>query len=239
MKAKQEHISKIHLVFDVENLSCRTDGHLLSFACVMFHADEGWMKHFNVALQQDRNAPCGHIDPGTVRWWIGQALQNPEAAVDTFCQFNTDGVDPVKVSWARQDLLCWVAESAAPYIPEWCEALPDSENALSQAFLLLDIQVWGHSPRVDILQLENGLFGGEGNGPWDFRSENDTRTLMKRWGRMNPGAPGLWEIADEQASRCVNLPPHSALRDAYRQAFMVIVDHDWLDRFPKGDMEPD
>lgn len=243
MRAKPEHIGKIHLVFDVENLSCKTNGHVLSFACVMFHADEGWLEHVSFSLKQERGKPNGFIDPDTVKWWIMQALQNPEAAMETFNVLRPDGE-----SWSVDVAACqfgkWLKEILSNYIgpdPEETELTAVdfvrdaklTQNGRPDYFAALDLQVWGHAPRVDIIQLEKTLFGGEDKGPWDFRQENDTRTLMKRWSRLRPGEGGLWELADAQAAVHCPLAQHTAVRDAYRQAYMVIIDHGWLERFPR------
>ena len=233
MKAKPEHIGKIHLVFDVENLSCKTDGHLLSFACVMFHADEGWMEHVSFTLLQERGKPRGHIDPDTVQWWIGQALQNPEAAMDTFNLFGKWDDRSWEIDSARAEFMHWVKANT-----EGCWEFEETDGVNKSVSPLwcwkaLDLQVWGHAPRVDIIQLENGLWDGEGKGPWSFKAENDTRTLMNRWRRLRPGEADLWKLADARARNCVPNVPHSAVRDAYRQAYMVIIDHGWLGKFAK------
>ena len=238
MKAKPEHFGKIHLVFDVENLSCMTNGHLLSFACVMFHADEGWMEHVSFSLKQERGKPNGHIDPDTVKWWIMQALQNPEAAMETFNITRPDD-DTWSIDDAAFQFGKWLGEILIDYVEPYPEKVDFARrtkltrNGRPDYFAALDLQVWGHAPRVDILQLEKTLFGGEGKGPWDFRQENDTRTLMKRWSRLRPGEGGLWELADAQAEVRCPLAQHTAIRDAYRQAYMVIIDHGWLERFPR------
>lgn len=216
MRAKPEHFGKIHLVFDVENLSCQTDGHVLSFACVAFHSDEGWMEAFQVAIPQKRGMRTGHVDPSTVAWWIEQAMQNPSAAMDTFGITAEFECDP-RASF--HDFL---------YSEVGIKATPAE-------FTHYGVTVWGHAPRVDIIQLEHALYGGERLAPWDFRLEADTRTLMTTWGRMRPDEVGLWELADQQAERRTSLSSHSALRDAYRQAFMVIIFHNWLDRFSGDD----
>lgn len=239
MRAKPEHIGKIHLVFDVENLSCMTNGHLLSFACVMFHADEGWMDHVSFTLLQERGKPRGHIDPDTVQWWIGQALQNPEAAMDTFNLFGKGDDKSWSIDDARAEFMHWVKENV-----RGCWDFEESDDIKQPVSLLwcwkaLDLQVWGHAPRVDLIQLENTLWGGEGNGPWSFKAENDTRTLMNRWRRLHPGEGDMWKLADARARHRVSNAPHSAVRDAYRQAFMVILDHGWADRFPGPLVEPD
>lgn len=237
MRAKPEHIGKIHLVFDVENLSCMTNGHLLSFACVMFHADEGWMDHVSFTLLQERGKPRGHIDPDTVQWWIGQALQNPEAAMDTFNLFGKGDDRSWTIENARYQFMAWVRE----HLEQCCEIDPRSQepNTHGNFFTAFDLQVWGHAPRVDLIQLENGLWGGEGKAPWSFKAENDTRTLMNRWRRLHPGEGDMWNLADARARNRVSNAPHSAVRDAYRQAFMVILDHGWADRFPGPLVEPD
>lgn len=231
MKAKPEHIGKIHLVFDVENLSCKTDGYLLSFACVMFHADEGWFREFSVTLAKgaSRRRP-GDIDPETVKWWISQAMQNPEAAMEAF--FAKEDYEPVSVDDARITFMSWVHQALKEYM---CSPGQDELGymGLYQAWEEFRPQVWGHAPRVDIIQLENGLFGGEGKGPWDFRDENDTRTLMKRWDRLYPEEGSLWKLADRRAEVMCQKAGHVALRDAYRQAYMVIIDHGWLSNFSK------
>lgn len=239
MRAKPEHIGKIHLVFDVENLSCKTNGHVLSFACVMFHADEGWMEHVRFSLKQERGAPNGFIDPDTVKWWITQALQNPDAAIDTFSILRSDS-DTLTPSAAKDQFLAWVRENIKEYVVD------DGKPAVWDAdkspwhwwFSQLELQVWGHAPRVDIIQLEKTLWNGEGKAPWGFRDENDTRTLMNRWKRLRPGEGGLWELADAQAEARCPLAQHAAIRDAYRQAYMVIIDHGWLERFPRLKSEP-
>ena len=212
MRAKPEHIGKIHLVFDVENLSCMTNGHLLSFACVMFHADEGWMDHVSFTLLQDRGTPRGQSDPDTVQWWIGQALQNPEAAMDTFNLFGKGDDRSWTIENARYQFMAWVREN----LEQYCEIDPRSQepNTHGNFFAAFDLQVWGHAPRVDLIQLENTLYGGEGNGPWSFKAENDTRTLMNRWRRLRPGEADLWKLADARARN--------------RVCVMRIARHSWL-----------
>lgn len=239
MRAKPEHIGKIHLVFDVENLSCVTDGHVLSFACVMFHAEEGWMDHVSFRLLQERGNPNGYIDPQTVQWWISQALQNPEAAMDTFNLFCTHDDESLAIDDARAEFMHWVKENMKGY---WeFEESDDVKQPVSPlwCWMAFDLQVWGHAPRVDLIQLENALWGGEGNGPWSFKAENDTRTLMNRFDRLHPGEGGLWKMADDMARTRCQMAGHTALRDAYRQAFMVIIDHGWRDRFPCPQVEPE
>lgn len=242
MRAKPEHIGKIHLVFDVENLSCVTDGHVLSFACVMFHAEEGWMDHVSFQLLQEKGSPNGFIDPETVQWWIGQALQNPEAAMDTFNLFGKGDDKSWPIDAARSEFMHWVKENLRGY---W-EHTPPGEfdgdqksPTLGWCWKAFNLQVWGHAPRVDLIQLENALWTGEGNGPWDFRAENDTRTLMNRFERLNPGEGGLWKLADAMAVTRCPMACHTAVRDAYRQAFMVIIDHGWRDRFPCPQVDPE
>lgn len=222
MTMKNDNYGKLHLVFDVENLSCLTNGHVLSFAAVLFHSQDTWMEHISFKIRQERGVPRGHIDPDTVKFWVEQAMQNPEAAMDTFGILNADE-DMVTPGEAREEFGRWMLEETEAYTP--------SRPEVNDPFSSLGIQVWGHAPRVDIIQLENTLYGGEGKAPWDFRTENDTRTLMNRWGRLNPGTESLWKICDRLAETRTPLAAHTAVRDAYRQAFMVIVDHGWLERF--------
>lgn len=62
----------MHLMIDLETMSTRSDAAITQVGAVMFDPNKGTLgAEFceHVKLTED----SGHMDPGTVRWWLGQS----------------------------------------------------------------------------------------------------------------------------------------------------------------------
>lgn len=137
------------VMIDLETLSTRPDAMILSIGAVAFGPD-GLGAEFSVVV--DPAGAHGHIDPGTVAWWLDQSAEarRPLGA-------NYTG-ERVPLAMALQRFRWFWNDLMAPHAK---------------------LRVWGHGSSFDLPIIESAFRVCGHQIPWGHRAGRDTRTILE------------------------------------------------------------
>ncbi|MFV1943451.1 3'-5' exonuclease [Pseudomonas luteola] len=148
-------MNPIHVSFDLETLSLRSDAVILSIGAVAFLEKADNTLDFYRECKTASQMGLRHIDPNTLAWWEGQS----EAARRTLEH-------------------CKLPE--CPRLGEALVALRDWLNTLSTQGELF---VWGNGSSFDVAILEHAYRQWDMQVPWKFYNVRDMRTIKDLYER--------------------------------------------------------
>lgn len=147
----------VRIMFDLETLSTRSDANVVSIGAVVFgsqsKARADYPKEFYINVED----PAGHIDLGTVFWWLAQSREAQQRLL-------TDRVD------LHQALFRFFM---------WCSmhATGDALGLQNMKPKDVDVEFWSRSPSFDEVILGSAYRRAETRSPFYHRWSRDHRTI--------------------------------------------------------------
>lgn len=168
-----------HVMIDLESLSKQTNAALTQIAAVAFDIETGELgPRFNAYINESAlvGAKVGHIDIGTVAWWMQQA---PAAALGA--------------KLTSEDEMRTLGEALLDF-EAWLLALA-GEDATVGDDAVKEIRLWSKGLK-DMCWLEAAYERTDlGEVPWHYRAPRDMRTLFA----VTPG--GQPELPRDEARK--------------------------------------